>query len=175
MATTEQQSGRETMEVAKTYFAATTRRDLDAMEACWAPGGVEHIAPVGELSVPGEYRAYFQEIFEAFPDFEYQVLRMIGEGDHVAVHWRATGTFTGKPYQGLEPNGKSGSIEGIDMIRIEDGKVVRNDVYFDSATFLRTMGVLPPVDSVGERATKVLFNLRTKVAKQIAARRGAAR
>jgi predicted ester cyclase len=157
----------EVTEVARTYFGATIRRDLDAMEACWKPGGVEHIIGLGELSVPGEYRAYFQELFDALPDFQYEVIKMVTEGDKVAVHWRASGTFTGKPYQGLKPNGRTGRIEGIDMVQIEDGKVVRNDVSFDSAMMMREIGILPPVGSAGERATKALFNLRTAALRAI--------
>jgi predicted ester cyclase len=157
----------EVTEVARRYFGATERRDLDAMEACWKPGGVEHVIGLGELAVPGEYRAYFQELFDSLPDFTYEVLKMVTEGNRVAVHWQATGTFTGKPYQGLKPNGATGRIEGIDMVEVEDGKVVRNDVSFDSAMMLRDIGILPAVDSPGERATKVLFNLRTAVLKAL--------
>jgi steroid delta-isomerase-like uncharacterized protein len=155
----------EVTEVARTYFGATARRDLDAMEACWKPGGVENIIGRGELRVPGEYRQYFQELFDSLPDFEYEVIKMVTEGNRVAVHWQATGTFTGKPYEGLKANGRTGRIEGIDMVEVVDGKVVRNDVSFDSAMMLRDIGILPAVGSPGERATKGLFNLRTAAAK----------
>jgi predicted ester cyclase len=157
----------EVTEVARTYFGATTRRDLDAMEACWKPGGVENIIGLGELQVPGEYRAYFRELFEALPDFKYEVLKMVTEGNRVAVHWQAKGTFTGKPYQGLKPNGKTGRIEGIDMVEVVDGKVVRNDVSFDSAMMMREIGILPAVGSPGERVTKRLFNVRTAALKAL--------
>lgn len=152
-------------QLAQRYFDATARRDLDAMEACWEPGSVENIAPVGELSVPEEYRAYFAEIFEAFPDFRYEVLEVLAEGNKVAVHWRAHGTFDGRPYQGLQPNGRTGSIAGIDMLEFAGGKIVRNDVYFDSGTFMRTLGLLPEVGSIGERLAKGLFNARVKATK----------
>jgi steroid delta-isomerase-like uncharacterized protein len=150
----------EVTEIARAYFDATTRRDLDAMEACWKPGGVENIMGLGELKVPGEYRPYFQELFDALPDFKYEVLKMVTEGNRVAVHWQASGTFTGKPYQGLKPNGKTGRLEGIDMVEIVDGKVVRNDVSFDSAMMMRDLGILPAVGSSAEKVTKGLFNVR---------------
>jgi predicted ester cyclase len=170
VSTADQVTQDEVTEVARTYFGATARRDLAAMEACWKPGGVENIIGLGELRVPDEYRPYFAELFEALPDFKYEVLKMITEGNRVAVHWQASGTFTGKPYQGLKPNGKTGRLEGIDMIEVVDGKVVRNDVAFDSAMMMREIGILPAVDSPGERATKWLFNLRTAALK--ARRRG---
>ena len=170
MSTADRVAQDEVTEVARTYFGATVRRDLDAMEACWKPGGIEHIIGLGELRVPDEYRAYFGELFEAMPDFAYEVLEMVTEGNRVAVHWQATGTFTGADYQGLKANGRSGRIEGIDMIVVEDGKVVRNDVSFNAAMMMRDIGILPALDSPGERATKVLFNLRTAATKAL--RRG---
>jgi steroid delta-isomerase-like uncharacterized protein len=171
VSTVEKQASNPVTEVARTYFAATARRDLDAMEACWEPGGIEYMAPIGDLRVPDDYRPYFQEAFDAFPDLRYEVLQMLTEGNRVAVHWRMRGTFTGAPYQGLEPNGRSGEITGIDIVEIVDGKIHRNDVYFDSATLMRSLGVLPEAGSAAERATKAAFNLRTKVGKAIEARR----
>ena len=38
--------------VARAYFDALAARDVDRMAACWAPGGIENIAPVGLLWVP---------------------------------------------------------------------------------------------------------------------------
>ena len=170
MSTPDQVAQDEVTEVAVKYFGATARRDLDAMEACWKPGGIENIMGLGELRVPDEYRAYFQELFDALPDFKYEVLKMVTEGNRVAVHWQAKGTFTGKPYQGLKANGKTGRIEGIDMVEVVDGKVVRNDVSFDSAMMMREIGILPAVGSPGERVTKRLFNARTAALKAL--RRG---
>jgi steroid delta-isomerase-like uncharacterized protein len=167
VSTPDQVAQNEVTEVARKYFGATERRDLDAMEACWKPGGVEHIIGLGELKVPDEYRAYFQELFEALPDFKYEVIKMVSEGNHVAVHWQAKGTFTGKPYQGLKANGRTGRIEGIDIVEVVDGKVVRNDVSFDSAMMMREIGILPAVGSPGEKVTKGLFNVRTRVLKAL--------
>jgi steroid delta-isomerase-like uncharacterized protein len=155
------------MDVARTYFDACNRRDVDAMEACWARGGVEQFPGVGELSVPDEWRPYFEGVFASFPDWRYDVLHTVAEGDLVAVHWRAQGTFKGKPYQGLEPNGARGSIQGIDLLRIEDGKIHRNDVYYDTAEFMRLLGLIPKIDSIGERIAKALFNLRTKASRTL--------
>ena len=59
--------------IARRYFGAVGRHDLDDAMACWAPGGIDHLAPVGELRVPDELRAYFEELFAAMPDFKYEV------------------------------------------------------------------------------------------------------
>ena len=114
--------------VARRYFDSVARHDLDEAMACWVPGGIDHLAPVGELRVPDELRAYFEELFAAMPDFEYEVTSLIEQGDRVAVHWRAHGHFTGRPYAGINSNGSTISTEGADLIQVEDGLIQIRDV-----------------------------------------------
>ena len=131
--------------------------------ACWAPGGIDHLAPVGELRVPDEWLAYFAELFAAMPDFEYVVLNLFEQGDQVAVHWRASGHFSGKPYQGIRANGTHVTTEGADLIKVEDGLIKRLDSYWDDAAIARQIGVLPARKSVQERALVGVFNGKTRL------------
>jgi steroid delta-isomerase-like uncharacterized protein len=151
-------------DVARAYFAAIGRRDLDAALACWAPGGVDHLAPVGELRAPDGIRAYFAELFAAMPDFSYEVREVLVDGDRVAVHWRAGGTFTGAPFQGIVANGAQIDATGLDLVRVADGLIQRNDSYWDDAAVARQIGILPPRGSRAERGLTALFNGRTRTA-----------
>lgn len=157
----------EAAEIARRYFAAIALRDLDAAQACWAVGGIDHLAPVGELSVPEGWRAYFKELFAAVPDFEYEVVDLIEQGDKVAVHWRATGTFTGKPLQGIRANGARLRTSGADVLRVEDGLIKRLDSYWDDSDVARQVGILPAKGSRQERALTALFNLRTRASARL--------
>jgi steroid delta-isomerase-like uncharacterized protein len=149
-------------EIVRRYFDAVARRDLDAAMACWAPGAIDHLAPVGELRVPEELRAYFEDLFAAIPDFQYEVLDLFAQGNKVASHWRAKGTFTGCRYQGLEPNGAEIRTEGADVAQVEDGLIKRLDSYWDESALARQIGVLPAKRSVQERTLFGLFNARTR-------------
>jgi steroid delta-isomerase-like uncharacterized protein len=151
-------------DVARRYFDAIGRRDLDAAVECWAPGGVDCLSSVGELRAPDGVRAYFAELFEAAPDFEYEVLRTVAESELVAVHWRARGTFVRGTFQGFRANGSRIEMEGIDLVRVEDGLIRRNDSFWDDAAVARQVGMLPPRGSRRERALLGLFNLRTRLA-----------
>ena len=93
--------------IARQYFDSVARHDLDEAMACWVPGGIDHLAPVGELRVPDELRAYFEELFAAMPDFAYEVTSLIEQGDRVAVHWPPRGTSAGRPYAGINANGST--------------------------------------------------------------------
>jgi hypothetical protein len=43
----------------------------------------------------------------------------------------------------LPPTARKGSIPGVDIIEVKNGKVVRADAYFDTMTLMAQMGLLP--------------------------------
>ena len=157
--------------LARRYFGAISSQDLDEAVACWAPGGIDHIAPVGELRVPDQMRPYFESVYAAMPDFNYEVLDLVTDGERVAVRWRLTGTFTGRPFQGIRPTGGRIEGEGVDMLRIENGLIQRNDSYWDDTHIGRQIGILPPKGGRLERAMTALFNVRTAAASRLRRRR----
>jgi glyoxylase-like metal-dependent hydrolase (beta-lactamase superfamily II)/predicted ester cyclase len=149
--------------VARSYFDAVAARDVDEMVEHWVPGGIENIAPIGQLSVPEGMRAFFTELFAAIPDQKFEVLDVVAARNQAAVRWRATGTFCGGPFQGVEPTGGRVELEGIDLLTIKDGRIERNDAYYDGTQFARQIGLLPPRESAAERGMTSAFNARTKL------------
>jgi steroid delta-isomerase-like uncharacterized protein len=156
-------------EVVKQYFDALSRRDVDAMAALWAPDGEEHIASQVDAVGPNGVRAYFTELFTAFPDFALTVETTVAQDDKVAVHWKATATMTG-PLWGLEPTGAHVETEGIDLLRVRDGLIVRNDAVPDGMALARQIGLVPPAGSGIEQRLFSAFNARTKASRRVAAR-----
>jgi hydroxyacylglutathione hydrolase len=164
-------TGPTSAQVARKYFAAFEKPDLDAITAFWAPGGIERIAAIGELRAPDELRAFFSELFTAFPDTSFEVLDTVAQRNQVAVRWRSSGTFCGGPFQGIEPTGARLELEGIDLLTIEDGLIRRNDVYYDGTQFARQIGLLPARDSGAERGMAAMLNARTRLARALFAPR----
>jgi glyoxylase-like metal-dependent hydrolase (beta-lactamase superfamily II)/predicted ester cyclase len=156
-------------EVVKQYFDALSRRDLDAMASCWAPDGEEHIASQVDAVGPNGVRAYFSELFTAFPDFGLTVQTTVAQDDKVAVHWKATANMTG-PLWGLEPTGAHIELEGIDLLTVRDDKIVRNDAVPDGMALARQIGLVPPAGSALEGRLFSAFNARTKASRRVAAR-----
>jgi glyoxylase-like metal-dependent hydrolase (beta-lactamase superfamily II)/predicted ester cyclase len=154
--------------VARAYFEAVAARDVDAMIACWKPGGIDYIAPLGRgLRVPEDVRTFFTQTFEAMPDMRFEVLDVVAARNQAAVRWHASGTFCGGPFEGIEPTGARIELEGIDMLTVEDGKIQHNDAYYDSGQFARAVGLLPPQDSPTERRIASAFNLRTRLLRSL--------
>jgi glyoxylase-like metal-dependent hydrolase (beta-lactamase superfamily II)/predicted ester cyclase len=154
---------------ARAYFDALAARDVEAAAAMWAPDGRDRLAGFGELAGPEGVRGYFSELFAAIPDWQFEVRDLVADGERVAVHWRAAGTFTGSAYQGIEPTGARFDFGGLDLLRIRDGRIVENDAYPDGLTFMRQLGLLPAAGSTAEQRLTRVFNTRTKVAKRTVA------
>jgi steroid delta-isomerase-like uncharacterized protein len=149
-------------QVATAYFDAIRERDLDAMAAVWKPGSTDHFYGMAELRVPEDLREWFGNLFRAFPDFLMVVEDMVAYGNKAAVRWSATGTFTGEGrFEGLTATGARVELEGLDLLTIEDGKIVENRAYTNAMEMARQMGAMPPAGSIGEKAMFGAVNART--------------
>ena len=148
--------------IAREYFDALASRDLDAATALWRPGGRDHLHGLAELDAPRGIRAYFQSLFAAFPDWEFSILEIAASGDNAAVRWRVDATFSGPGrFQGLAPTGARIELEGCDMLRVEDERIVENNAYTNGAQLAQQLGLLPAQGSAAERAVTAAFNART--------------
>jgi glyoxylase-like metal-dependent hydrolase (beta-lactamase superfamily II)/predicted ester cyclase len=155
--------------VVSSYFAAVAARDLEAMIGHWTPGGVGRFIGDREIRVPDGYRQHFGQIFRAFPDFDLRITDLYVRGDQATARWRARGTFSGGPWDGIEPTGARIDIEGVDLVTVRDGKVVGLDAFVNFLEFARQLGLLPPAGSPAEQRLNAVFNARTRLGRRIAA------
>ena len=150
--------------VARGYFEAVGRRDLDAMTAFYEPGGTGEIYGLVELRVPETYRAWFGNVFRAFPDFKLEIVEVVASDEKAVVRWRATATFNGSTrFEGLEPNGAAVTIRGCDVLTVREGRIQRNDAYLNGTELARQLGALPPAGSAAERVMTAALNLKTRL------------
>lgn len=90
--------------------------------------------------------AGFQEpvlaLMKSFPDIQWKVEEMVGEGDKVTARWTVAGTHT-EPFNNLAPTGNKVANTGIGFFALKDGKVVSAQVQTDRLGFLQELDVLP--------------------------------
>jgi steroid delta-isomerase-like uncharacterized protein len=109
-------------------------------------------------------RRFFEELLAAFPDFEITVDRIVADEEAAAVvQWRAAGSFSGGPFQGIEPTGRHIKIRGVDVMEITGGLVRHNTIYYDGASFARQIGMLPRAHSMTDKAIMATFSAVTRV------------
>ncbi len=51
------------------------------MTAFYEPGGTGEIYGLVELEVPDSYRAWFGNLFHAFPDFQLEIIEVVPRGE----------------------------------------------------------------------------------------------
>ena len=159
----------ETTRVAREYFAALGRAERDAQQRYYADDAQAHVhGVVGPTGREG-MAAFFGELFDAFPDWRFAVVETVAEGDGVAVRWRARATFAGPgSFMGFEPNGARIDVEGVDLVRVRDGRIGAIDAYMNGAELARQLGALPPQGSAAEERMAKAFNLTTRVKRRLA-------
>jgi glyoxylase-like metal-dependent hydrolase (beta-lactamase superfamily II)/predicted ester cyclase len=168
VATDVQQQAQETARVAREYFEALGRGEADAPRRFYATDGRGHIHGVVGPASAGEASAFFATVFGAFPDWRFEVLDLVAEGDRAAVRWRARGTFAGpSSFLGFEPTGARVDLEGADMVWVRDGRIVRLEAYMNGAELAQQLGALPPQGSVAEQRMAKAFNARTRMRRRM--------
>lgn len=135
---------RENEEIVRRFFDAWNEADFEAIEELVADDA-EHHDPADPPDVPagpeGEKRRI--ELYQsAFPDATLEIEDVVAEGDEVAVRWTATGTHEGE-FMGVEPTGNEVEIAGLEIRRIEDGRIAESWAVFDALGLLQQLGVVP--------------------------------
>jgi predicted ester cyclase len=155
-------------EVARSYFEAVGRQDLDAMEAHYDPSGEGPIHGLVHLKQGDNYRPWFENLFRAFPDWKFEVLHLIANEEMAAVEWRASATFNGSAkFEGMDPNGAKLDVQGCDVVTVRDGRIVHLDAYSSGTEIARQLGALPPQGSAAERGMTAALNLKTRAVKAL--------
>ena len=85
----------------------------------------------------------------AFPGSKFEVLLTIAQGDYVVMNWKVSGSNTG-PLQApsgvsIPPTGKKATLMGSTTSQVKNGKVTHTWAYWDMASLLGQLGLLPPM------------------------------
>jgi steroid delta-isomerase-like uncharacterized protein len=127
------------------YNEAWNAHDLDTIMAMHAPDMVFDNHTAGESASGGDVRAHIGAIFETWPDIEFTTRRLYVREGLVVQEWTAAATHAKTMHRGdlsAEPTGRRIEWDGIDSIPFENGLVKRKDVYSDSVSILRQVGLI---------------------------------
>jgi steroid delta-isomerase-like uncharacterized protein len=127
------------------YNEAWNDHDLDAIMLMHAPDMVFENHTAGESAQGAAVREHIGAIFETWPDIHFETRRLYVRDSVVTQEWTATATHSNTMRRGdlvAEPTGKKIEWRGVDVIPFEDGQIKRKDVYSDSVSILRQVGLL---------------------------------
>lgn len=127
--------------------AANNARDWQAWEALHTVDATRTAPDLPEPLVGrAAMRAAIEVLSNAMPDYNLEVLDAFGEGDRLAVRFRARGTFTAPfvfgPDFAIPPNGKSFSQEWVALVRFEGNAIAEFNEFADQYSQFVQLGVL---------------------------------
>lgn len=87
-----------------------------------------------------------------FPDTKITVLSWAADGDIMFAHYKMTGTNTGSMGPDMPATNKAIDVNGVDIVRFENGKGLEHWGYWDEQKFKEQLGMgagapPPPTDS----------------------------
>jgi steroid delta-isomerase-like uncharacterized protein len=126
--------------VVQAWLAAWNSHDTDTFVGIFTENAVFEHVPLNSVSRgPGEIRAFAQFVFTALPDVKITILDSSAKGGDVTIEWVFSATD-----KGFYGTGKPFAVRGVTVIELQGTKIVRDSDYWDSATILRQVGLLPP-------------------------------
>jgi steroid delta-isomerase-like uncharacterized protein len=106
-------------------------------EIVWVNMGLEE-SYEGKQAV----REFLNRLMTALPDLVFSVTHKIARGDNVSEQWNIKGTHLGT-FMGIPPTGRPIVIEALSMVRLRDGKFLRDEFYWDTRKVMNQMGLMP--------------------------------
>jgi steroid delta-isomerase-like uncharacterized protein len=129
--------------IGRFYTEVLGRGNFDALDELVADDVIDH-----EEGFPGQpsgkegVKFFVNAMRAAFPDIKAEVGQPLAQGDLAAARAVITGTHTGE-FMGVPASNKSFEVESIDIIRVDDGKVVEHWGVTDTMSLMQQIGAIP--------------------------------
>jgi steroid delta-isomerase-like uncharacterized protein len=125
--------------VPNAWIAAWNSHNADAVAALFTPDALYEDVPTGAVNYgTAQIRAFAQGFFTAVPDIHLELVGASLKGGHGTIEWVLTGTD-----QGIYRTGTQFRVRGVTVIDVHGTQISRNSDYWDLATLLREVGLLP--------------------------------
>lgn len=130
---------RENKEIVRRYFDGWANHgDPAVADALIARNLVVHNPPV-EVRSLAEYKESMGRFHQAFPDLHFEPEAFIAEGDQVVVPWTLRATQK-EVYRGNKPNGRTMTVTGTSIFRLQGGRIQEIRVNMDRAAMVEQLG-----------------------------------
>ena len=131
-------------ELIRAFVAAWNDRDFGRFDELMAGDAVLSVGGMRVPCDPQGTRAIAEEWTTAFPDWRFELLGLVAEGDRVVAHMPYRGTFS-QPINGIAPTGRSATVDEVVIFRIASGKIAQAWEVYDEAGMWRQLRVTPAI------------------------------
>lgn len=129
--------------VARIYEELINQENKQVIDEIFHEDVVLHDPFIGVLCGPPAFRQLLAIFDLAFPGHTVTVEGMVAEGDKVAVLHTHTATHTGD-FMGAAGTGRTAVVPGIELFRVQEGKIVEFWRADWDVSLLMQLGILPP-------------------------------
>jgi steroid delta-isomerase-like uncharacterized protein len=126
------------------WAAAWSSHDPERVLALFTNDCVFEDVPFGVVTRgKEELRSFANGAFAAVPDFKFELTSRFAADQRAAIEWVMSGTHKGD-FPGMPATGKRfSSVRGSTIFEVEGGKIRHESDYWDAATFMKQVGLLP--------------------------------
>jgi len=128
--------------VVREHMESENRHEFEVTLGTFAHPRYELIATGEVFDGEAAVRGYYAASRAAFPDQRNAVHAIHHADDGVIVEFDLLGTHRG-PFRGIPPTGRSFTCRMIALFLFDGERIVCERVYFDAATILRQLGLVP--------------------------------
>jgi steroid delta-isomerase-like uncharacterized protein len=133
--------------IARQLYQDWNKREFDHFASLFASSGEIVLVGSGTRFRGQKGAKEFANMWaDGFPDGKVKIDKLIAADTSVVVQYTGKGTHTGTlaaPAGDIPATGRSVTLELCDVIQFRDGKIKSLSSYFDSASLLMQLGVLP--------------------------------
>jgi steroid delta-isomerase-like uncharacterized protein len=125
------------------HWAAWSAHDMERVLALFTEGLVYEDVTMGAVNrSAAELRAFGEGFFAGFPDVTFEVRSSFANGTSGAAEWMMRGTHQGD-LSGMPATGRRVEVRGASIFEFAGDRIRRCSDYWDMATFLKQLGVMP--------------------------------
>jgi steroid delta-isomerase-like uncharacterized protein len=103
-------------------------------------------SPENIVGIEG-FKAYYSNFVTGFSNVDFTIVDVFGQGDKLVKHWRFKGNNSGE-FFGMPATGKDVDIEGTTLVEMKDGKIAKEQDFFDNLTFMQQLGIASSPNNV---------------------------
>jgi steroid delta-isomerase-like uncharacterized protein len=133
------------LQVARTFFDAYDKHDVDAMlslcsdeaQVRYVPMGAQGTGPAAEVG-----KTIWSGLLDAFPDLHVRPGLTFGDDRYVAAEVMIGGTQE-KDFLDIPSQGRSYDLPHAFILEVDDGMIAQVTAYWDNSDFYRQLGATP--------------------------------
>ena len=131
----------------RAFYDAFNGRDMDK-SLLLMPNNVKWTNIPFDVHFDGHqgYREFVSNWTTAMPDVKVEIVNVVAGDEWAAIEFIGRGTHTGPlagPHGAILATQKKLELKCCEFLRIQDGLIHEGRAYFDAATMMRQLGVMP--------------------------------